>query len=160
MKRLIMLSTLTVAVVAFAGPAEAAKPTVTHTEVRKGVVESFREVDPCLGPSTINLVFNDVFHITAFVAGPNAGNVHVTFTQTGKFVIDPDDPSLGDFTGRFTVWGGFNANRRNISATFTFNATGRSAEGLRVRFHVVDHINLTATGVEHSFTFETNDCPV
>jgi hypothetical protein len=160
MKRLIALSVVAGALLAQSGTALAAKPTITHTETRKNVVESFSELDPCLGQVTVNLVFNDVFHITEFVAGPNEGNVHVTFTQTGKFLLETADPNLPDFSGRFTIWGGFNGNRQSASGTFTFNATGKAPDGTKIRFHFVEHFNVTPNGVENSFAKETLDCPV
>jgi hypothetical protein len=142
------------------GIAWAAKPTVTHTEVRKNVTESFPETDPCLGSVTINLVYNDIFHITEFVSGPNTGSVHVTFTQTGRFLIQTADPTLPNFTGHFAIWGGFNGNRQSASGTFTFNAVGRAPDGTRVRFHAVEHFNVTPNGVANEFFIETIDCPV
>jgi hypothetical protein len=143
-----------------AGAASAAKNVETHTETRKNVTESFREDDPCLGPSRITITFNDVFHITEFVGGPNAGTVHVTFTQAGRFVIDPLAVGLPTFTGHFAIWGGFNGNRRSAAGTFTFNAVGRSADGTLIRFHSVEHFNVTPGGVENSFSFESTNCPV
>jgi hypothetical protein len=160
MRRLLAMSMITAALLAHTGIAWAAKPTVTHTETRKNVQESFSELDPCLGPVTIHLVYNDIFHITEFVSGPNEGAVHVTFTQAGKFLIETEDPSLPDFTGRFAIWGGFNGNRQTASGTFTFNATGKAPDGTRIRFHAVEHFNVTPDGVENSFLMERIDCPV
>jgi hypothetical protein len=160
MRRLAALAVIVLGLVAVQGTAWAAKPTVTHTEVRKNVTESFPELDPCLGSVTINLVYNDIFHITEFVSGPNEGSVHVTFTQAGRFLIETADPTLPNFTGHFAVWGGFNGNRQSASGTFTFNAVGRAADGTRVRFHAVEHFNVTPNGVENEFLVETLDCPV
>jgi hypothetical protein len=160
MRRFIALLIVGGALLVQTGTAFAAKPTITHTETRKNVVESFPEMDPCLGPITVNLSYNDVFHITEFVSGPNEGSVHVTFTQAGKFLLETDDPALPDFTGRFAIWGGFNGNRQNASGTFTFNATGKAPDGSRVRFHALEHFNVTPAGVENSFLVETFDCPV
>lgn len=160
MRRLAALSIAVLAFAAIQGTAWAGKPTVTHTEVRKNVMESFQDLDPCLGPVTINLVYNDIFHITEFVSGPNEGSVHVTFTQTGRFLIEPADPSLPDFTGHFAIWGGFNGNRQSASGTFTFNAVGRATDGTKVRFNFVEHFNVTPNGVENSFAHETVGCPL
>jgi len=160
MRRLAALSVAALAVLAVQGTAWAAKPTVTETVVRKNVVESFPELDPCLGDVTINLLYSDVFHITEFVSGPNEGTVHVTFTQSGRFLIETADATLPDFTGHFAVWGAFNGNRENASSTFTFNAVGRAPDGSRIRFHGLEHFNVSATGIENSFLIETFDCPV
>jgi hypothetical protein len=157
MKRLVALLVVCLPVVAISATAFA-KP-VTETVVRKNITESFDEQDPCLGAVTINLVYNDVFHITEQTTGPNTGTVHVTFTQAGRFLIETEDPSLPDFTGHFAVWGGFNGNRQNAASTFTFNAVGRG-DDLRVRFHAVEHFNVSATGIENFFSIESIDCPV
>lgn len=159
MRRFIAFLIVAGALLVQTGTASAAKPTVTHTETRKNVVESFPEMDPCLGPITVNLIYNDIFHITEFVSGPNEGSVHVTFTQAGKFLLETEDPALPDFTGSFAIWGGFNGNRQSASGTFTFNATGKAPDGSRVRFHALEHFNVTPAGVENSFLVETFDCP-
>jgi hypothetical protein len=158
MRRVIAVSAVCLAVLGLSTTA-LAKP-MTDTVVRKNVVESFSEVDPCLGPITINLVYNDVFHITEQVSGPNTGTIHVTFTQAGSFFIETEDPSLSDFSGHFAVWGGFNGNRQNASETFTFNAVGKAPDGTRIRFHAIAHVNVSASGIENSFLFESIDCPV
>jgi hypothetical protein len=160
MRRLTALLLIAGAVLVQTGTAWAAKTTFTHTETRKNVVESFAEIDPCLGPITVNLIYNDIFHITEFVSGPNEGAFHVTFTQAGKFLLETEDPALGDYAGTFAVWGGFNGNRQTASGTFTFNAVGRAPDGTRVRFHALEHFNVTPGGVENSFLIETFDCPV
>jgi hypothetical protein len=51
-------------------------------------------------------------------------------------------------------------NRQSEAGTFTFNAVGRSADGTPIRFHAVEHFNLTPGGVENEFSFETFNCPV
>lgn len=159
MRRLIPLVAV-VAVMLTAAPATAEKPTVTETFHQKGVTESFPEDDPCLGPITVTLTFNEVFHVTELVSGPNAGTAHFTFTQAGKFVLTPDDPSQPVYRGSFAVWGGFNGNRQNASGTFTFNAVGKGTDGSRIAFHAIEHFNVTPTGVEHQFLMERIDCPV
>jgi hypothetical protein len=158
MRRLVAVSAVCLAVLGLSTTA-VAKP-ITETVVRKNVVESFSELDPCLGPVTINLVYSDVFHITEQVSGPNVGTVHVTFTQAGSFLIETEDPSLPDFSGHFAIWGGFNGNRQNASGTFTFNAVGKAPDGTRVRFQGIEHFNVSASGIENSFSFESIDCPV
>jgi len=160
MRRLIVLLAVAGAVSSQVGAASAAQNVQTHTETRKNVTESFRENDPCLGPSTITITFNDVFHITEFVSGPNQGTVHVTFTQTGKFLIDPDASGVPSFSGSFAVWGGFNENRQSAASTFTFNATGKAPDGTKIRFHAVEHVNVTPGGVVNEFLFETSSCPL
>jgi hypothetical protein len=160
MRRVVALSVVVLATLAIQGsPALGATNTLTETVVRKNVTESFSERDPCLGRVTINLVYNDVFHITEFISGPNEGNVHVTFTQTGRFLIETARQALPNFRGHFAIWGGFNGNRRNATGTFTFNAVGRAPDGTRVRFHATEHFNVSASGIENSFLKERFDCP-
>jgi hypothetical protein len=160
MRRLAALLLIAGAVLVQTGTAWAAKTTVTLTETRKNVVESFAEIDPCLGPITVNLTYNDIFHVTQFVSGPNVGAFHVTFTQVGKFLLETEDPALPDYAGTFAASGGFNGNAQFASATITFNAVGRAPDGTRVRFHALEHFNVTPGGVENSFLIETFDCPV
>lgn len=109
--------------------------------------EPFTETDvDCLGaPATIVGTRSGVEHVTM----TDTGGFHVTFTEVGRFTLTSAN---GTFTGHFAVWGGFNVNNRNEGGTFTFNAIGRSATGERIHIHGVEHVNLTATGVEHSFS--------
>ena len=70
---------------------------------------------------TITTTSNSIEHTTVF----DDGWVHATFTQTGTFVAVPlEDPSLPSYTGKFTVWGGFNQNGTTVNGTFTFNIRG------------------------------------
>ena len=56
--------------------------------------------------------------------------MHGTFTQTGTFVAVPlNDPSLPSYTGRVTIWGGFNANGTTVNGTFTFNVRATGSDG-------------------------------
>jgi hypothetical protein len=160
MRRFVPLVLAASFVVLAISPASAAPPTVTETVREKGVTESFSEDDPCLGPITVTLTYNAVFHITEFVSGPNEGNVHVTFTQAGKFTLTPDDPTLPVYRGSFAIWGGFNGNRQSASGTFTFNAVGKGTDGSRIAFHAVEHFNVTPAGIEKEFLVERFDCPV
>ena len=64
--------------------------------------------------------------------------MHATFTQTGTFVAVPlDDPSLPSYTGKFTIWGGFNANGTTVNGTFTFNLHGTGSDGSTFNTHEV-----------------------
>lgn len=159
MRRLLALSAVSLTLLAVSSTALAG-PVETETITRKNVVESFPELDPCLGPITVNLTYNDVFHITEFVSGPNAGSVHVTFTQAGEFLLETEDASLPDFSGHFAIWGGFNGNAQNASGTFTFNAVGRAPDGTKVAFHALEHFNVSASGIVNEFVIERIDCPV
>jgi hypothetical protein len=103
-------------------PAAIGQPPTTTTTHEKGLVETFLDVVPtCEGGGplyTITTTSNLVEHETVF----DNGNVHATFTQTGKFNAVPlNDPTLPSFTGKFTVWGNFKQSRSVVNGTFTFN---------------------------------------
>ena len=149
MKRLTLLL-LTGFLVLLAGPAYAAPTTTTSTA--KGVVETFVDVVPtCEGGGplyTITTTSNLIEHETAF----DDGRVHGTFTQTGTFKATPlNDPTLPSFTGKFTTWGGFNANGSTVNGTFTFNVRGTGSDGSRFSNHNVDHFNVRPDGSANEF---------
>ena len=80
------------------------------------------------------------------------GRVHATFTQTGTFSAVPlEDPSLPSFTGRFTVWGGFNANGTTVNGTFTMSVSGVGSDGSTFKNHVMDHFNERPDGSVNEF---------
>ncbi len=90
---------------------------------------------------------NGVSHETVFADG----RVHATFTDTGTFVAEPLDPALPSYTGKFTIWGGFNANGRSVNGTFTFNIHGTGSDGSTLRNHVTDHFNERPNGTVQQF---------
>ena len=133
-----------------AGPAHAAPTTETNTA--KGVVETFVDVVPtCEGGGplyTITTTSNLIEHMTIF----DDGREHDTFTQTGTFVAVPlEDPTLPSYTGKFTVWGGFNANGSTVNGTFTFNVRGTGSDGSTFSNHSVDHFNARPDGSVNEF---------
>jgi hypothetical protein len=116
------------------------------------LVETFVDVVPtCQGSGplyTITTTSNLVEHETVF----DNGNVHATFTQTGKFTAVPlDDPSLPSFIGKFTVWGNFNQSGRTVNGTFTFNLQGMGSDGSSVSNHNVEHLNVRPDGSVNEF---------
>ena len=151
MFRQLIVVPLTALLVLVAGPAYAGPPTTeTHTE--KGLVETFVDVIPsCEGggaPYTITTTSNLIEHETVF----DDGRVHATFTQTGRFSAVPlNDPSLPSYTGKFTIWGGFNANGSTVNGTFTFNVRGTGSDGSTFSNHNVDHFNERPDGSVNAF---------
>lgn len=136
-----------------AGTAAAAPPETTTTNER-GLVETFVDVVPtsnCVeeGPLyTITTTTNQVEHTTTF----DDGREHATFTQTGTFVAVPlEDPSLPSYTGRLTIWGGFNANGTTLNGTFTFNLRATGSDGSTINTHQVDHFNQRPDGSVNEF---------
>ena len=131
-----------------------AQPPVTETTVQKNLVETFVDVVPnsnCEeeGPLyTITTTSNLVEHTTTF----DDGRIHETFTQTGTFVAVPlEDPSLPSYTGKFTTWGGFNANGATVNGTFTFNLHATGSDGSTINTHQVDHFNQRPDGTVNEF---------
>ena len=150
MLRRLSLVLLTGFLVLLAGPAHAAPATETVTA--KGVVETFVDVVPsCEGGGplyTITTTANSIEHVTAF----DDGRSHETFTQTGTFSATPlDDPSLPSYTGKFTVWGGFNANGSTVEGTFTFSVRGTGSDGSTFSNQNVEHFNQRPDGTAHEF---------
>jgi hypothetical protein len=142
---------ITALFVLFAGPAHAAPPTTT-TNTQQGLVETFVDVVPsCEGGGplyTITTTSNLIEHETVF----DDGRVAATFTQTGTFVAVPlDDPALPSYTGKFTVWGGFNQTRQTANGTFTFNVRGTGSDGSSFSNHVTDHFNQRPNGSVQTF---------
>ena len=129
-----------------------AQPPVTETTVQKNLVETFVDVVPsCEGGGplyTITTTSNLVEHTTTF----DDGRIHATFTQTGTFVAVPlEDPSLPSYTGKFTVWGGFNQNGTTVNGTFTMSVRGTGSDGSTFRNHVTDHFNQRPDGTVNAF---------
>jgi hypothetical protein len=143
-----------------AGTAWAAKNVETFTETRHNVTEGFVDYDPCFGFAITSITFNEVFHITEFVSGPNEGTDHGTITQAGTFEIDPIEDGVPTFTGSFATQAAYSHHRQSVARGFTFNAVGVAADGTRIRFHTVEHLNRTPGGVEHEFEVETVSCPL
>ena len=125
---------------------------VTETTTQKGLVETFVDVVPTCeegGPLyRITTTSNLVEHTTTF----DDGRVHETFTQTGRFVAAPlEDASLPSFTGRFTVWGGFNQNGKTVNGTFTFSVRGTGSDGSTFTNQSTDHFNVRPDGTVNEF---------
>jgi hypothetical protein len=151
MSRRTSIGLLTVGLLLIAAPAYAQPSTTTTTEHH--ATDTFTDVVPTCeggGPAyRITITYNEVEHITVFADGRE----HDTFTQTGTFAARPvGNPSLPTFTGKFTTWGGFNANGQSVNGTFTFNLHGTGSDGSSLNVHEVDHFNTTPTGAEFFFT--------
>ena len=151
LRRLLTVCLVAAGLLFIGAPAHAAPP-VTETTHQKNLVETFVDVIPTCeedGPLyTITTTSNLVEHTTTF----DDGRSHETFTQTGTFVAVPlDDPSLPSYTGKFTIWGGFNANGQTVNGTFTFNLTGTGSDGSTLNAHQVEHFNARPDGTVNEF---------
>src|SRR5918993_412074 len=73
-------------------------------------------------------------------------------TETGTFVAVPlEDPSLPSYTGKFTIWGGFNQNGKTVNGTFTFTAHGTGSDGSTFKNHATEHFNERPDGTVNAF---------
>ena len=129
-----------------------AAPPDTNTTITKDAVETFIDVVPtCEGGGalyTVTTTTNSVEHETVF----DDGSVHSTFTQTGTFVAVPlEDPALPDFSGKLTIWGGFNQSAQTVNGTFTFNIRGTGDDGSTFKQNSVDHFNVRPNGSVQEF---------
>jgi hypothetical protein len=154
MLRRSLLGLLVLALLLVGAPAFAQPPPVTTTTVEHNVTETFVDVVPTCTENPdaplyqITLTYNEVEHTTDF----GDGRVHETFTQTGTFVAVPLEEGLPTFTGKFTIWGGFNANNKVVNGTFTITVHGTGSDGSTFKYHDTEHFNTTPTGAEFSFT--------
>lgn len=148
----VLISLLLAGVLGVGGTATAAPTITTTTTTERGVVETFEDVLPTCDDSApktyeITTTSNRVFHETIF----SDGRVHATFTDTGRFAAEPLDASLPSYTGKFTIWGGFNQSKKNTNGTFTFNVRGTGSDGSRLSTHFVAHFNARPDGTVQEF---------
>jgi len=159
MLRLVLASVAVIALLLLAAPnaRAAGAGAVSFTQTFKNVTETFHDVNPCSGaPATITITYNGVFHITQLTSGQGAGTFWATGTQTGNFVLVPDDSTQPTYTGHFTDWFGDNNNLQNGTETSTFTVHGIGSDGSTLRFHDTAHMSVSASGV--SIAFDKPSC--
>jgi hypothetical protein len=132
-------------------PANAADVTTT-THTKQGVVETFVDVVPSCeggGPRyNITTTANTVTHRTRFADG----SLRFHVTSTGTFVASPKaDPSLPNYTGKFTQSGNFNIDDGDGTGTFTFSVMGTGSDGSSFATQTVDHFNERPNGTTQEF---------
>lgn len=145
----LLLAVPILALVGLSAPANA--EVINQTFHQKGAVETFVDVLPtCEGgedyriTTTANLV-------DKLQTNTETGTVHATFTQTGTAVLVPLDGTGPTYTGKFTVWGGFNLSNQNVNGTFTFNVNLVGSDGSRISTHQVEHFNERPDGTVQEF---------
>jgi len=99
---------------------------------------------PCAPAGILTLTYNGVTHLTVLTSGVGAGTGWFTFTATGTFVLVTETPGL-TFTGRLTMWDGFNGNLNNNVGTGTFTVHATGSDGSTVTFHDVFHMTVLTT---------------
>jgi hypothetical protein len=151
LRRSLTILAVVVTSVGVSAPGAGAAPPETFTETEHGIEETFVDVFPtCEGGASyeITTVTNRVEHGTIF----EDGREHFTFTDTGTFEATPvGNQSLPDASGRFTIWGGFNANGKTVNGTFTFSIRGVTEDGDRISFHLTEHFNERPDGTVNEF---------
>lgn len=139
------------ALIFVAVPQAAAAPPTTETRHQHGAVETFVDRLPVCGGQgpryNITTTANSVEHVTRFADG----RMHIAFTQTGRFVAEPRSGSGPSYSGKFTIRGGFNQNKKSANGTFTFSVRGTGSDGSRLRVHFVDHFNERPDGTVNQF---------
>jgi hypothetical protein len=155
LRRMYVVIGLAVLALALSAGSQAAPP-VTFTDTIKNETETFTDVVPCredLGLYEITTVANGVFHVTAagFEGEDPIAPYHLTGTFTGRFSAVPADGTGPTFSGRFTQWFGENANVNSHNGTFTFSVRGRGSDGSVIRFNIVAHFSVSASGVTVEF---------
>jgi hypothetical protein len=143
MRRLLVLACATAAALATSSTAVGAAE--TQTTHWKDVPFTAPDSDCSGAPVTLSGFTSGVEHITFL----DSGGIHATFTEVVTFTAVRGTET---FTGRWTAWGGFNLNAKNIATTFTFNATGTSDLGTKLRLKVTEHFSVSATGIVREFS--------
>ena len=122
----------------------AAAPAVVDTIVVQDVTDSFATENPCTGdPSTITITYNAVIHVTTLPSG----EIHLSSTLTGAFVLEPVDSALPTYTGHLLDWSNQIYNQNEDLATFTTRARAKGSDGSTIRFGVVAHVTADTVDV-------------
>lgn len=143
MRRLLALACAVAA--ALASSATAVGAAETQTTHWKDAPFTAPDSDCSGAPVNLSGFTSGVEHITFL----DSGGIHATFTEVVTFTAVRGTET---FTGRWTAWGGFNLNAQNVVSTNTFNATGTSDLGTKLRLRVTEHFSLSATGIVHEFS--------
>jgi len=133
------------ALLALSGTAAAANhQTVTQTQLMHGSWVESGDTNPCTGDTIdVNATGNGVNHVTYFVEDGQPTEFWGTFTEAFSFSFTDQGVT---YTGRATVWGGFNQNEKNATNTFTFSIRGTGSDGSTVTGHETMHFGLDANG--------------
>jgi hypothetical protein len=142
MRRFVALACIAAAALASSSAVGAAETQTTHW---KDLPFTTPDADCSGAPVTLSGFSSGVQHITFL----DSGGIHATFTEVVTFTAVRGTET---FTGRWTSWGGFNLNAQTITSTSTFNATGTSNLGTKLRLQVTEHFSVSATGIVSEFS--------
>jgi hypothetical protein len=142
MRRFVALACIASAALASSSAVGAAETQTTHW---KDLPFTTPDADCSGAPVTLSGFSSGVQHITFL----DSGGIHATFTEVVTFTAVRGTET---FTGRWTSWGGFNLNAQTITSTSTFNATGTSDLGTKLRLQVTEHFSVSATGIVREFS--------
>jgi hypothetical protein len=134
-----------------AGNVLSVTPNCSQTiSMQGGQPQSMPVVDPCTGDTgTLTMAFtHQVFHINV----NGASDFWITGTQNGTVTFTPDVAGAPSGSGPWAAWFGGGQNNQNGVMHDTFNAHIQLTNGQTVSVHMVDHTNITATGVVNSFS--------
>src|SRR6266508_4082517 len=85
------------------------------------------------------------------VGAPAFAQPPVTETTVQKNLVETFVDVLPSYTGKFTVWGGFNQNGNTVNGTFTFNVRGSGSDGSTFKNHTTEHFNVRPDGTVNEF---------
>jgi len=145
---LVIGAVLALQLIATLPAAAAGQGATTFTQTFHNATDSFAAANPCTGaPGTVTLTYNGVLHFTV----NKAGNLWATGTQTGDFLLVPDDPLQPTYTGHFTAWFGVSDNLQNGVDHSIFTIHGTGSDGSTLQFHDTMHLSMSASGAVVSF---------
>jgi hypothetical protein len=146
-KRLLVLFAVLVATLVLAAPASAAGAT-SQTFNLHGTFPAMPVTPLCGAPGGILYGSgNAVMHTTV----NKAGDVWFTATQEEWFTLVPDSGTV-TYTGHYAIWFGQSLNKNNMVMHDIFNIRATSSLGTTISIHLVDHINVSASGQVNSFS--------
>jgi hypothetical protein len=80
-----------------------------------------------------------------------ASDVWVTQTETGSVSFAPTDTSQPSYSGHIATWFGASLNKNNAVFHDTFNARLTGTDGSTITAHMVDHMSVSASGMQNTF---------
>jgi hypothetical protein len=113
-------------------------------------------VNPCsLVVGTATMITNSIVHVTV----NGAGDVWITQTATSHFTFVPNSAGPPSYRGEFTFWFGESLNKNNSVSHDIGNIVLHGSDGSRLTLHLVDHVSVSASGVQNQFSIARMTCP-